>query len=381
LRNKARLPTSGATFPIVPFLSYHSLCSHARITNPLAACPLLAFAQTQTPSSENTIRITARMVYVDVVVHHTSGHLVRGLTQNDFKVFEDGKPQQIDYFSAHTYDMAGPRPPAPPPAERNVFSNVPDRGPVGSVNILLFDLVNTAPADQQYAPRQMLDFLKALPPGQQIALFVLSEQLHMFQSFTGSSDLLVAAAKMINPKNMRLYQSDAEQLRQIEDIASIHSAQLASEITFENNQTNEMRQRITLMAFSQISLAAAGYPGRKNLFWLSGSFPLSLTQESQYNITAPLQYSTLNEPNMPTADTTTVTDTSKVIANAQIAVYPISAIGLQVGGLGVDVSGRSTAALSDSLERTGSNDSPDVNHTSEIPPLPNSPTALRCVQQ
>jgi hypothetical protein len=135
------------------------------------------------------------------------------------------------------------------------------------------------------------------------------------------------------------------------------------------------------MAFSQISLAAAGYPGRKNLFWLSGSFPLSLTQESQYNITAPLQYSTLNEPNMPTADTTTVTDTSKVIANAQIAVYPISAIGLQVGGLGVDVSGRSTAALSDSLERTGSNDSPDVNHTSEIPPLPNSPTALRCVQQ
>lgn len=65
---------------------------------------------------------------------------------------------------------------------------------------------------------------------------------------------------------------------------------------------------------------AAGYPGRKNLFWLSGSFPFSLTQESQYNITAPLQYSTLNAPNMPTADTTAVADTSKVIADAQIAV-------------------------------------------------------------
>jgi VWFA-related protein len=337
-------------------------------------CPALAIAQTAPPTSDNTIRITSRIVYVDVVVHDTSGHLVRGLTQNDFKVFEDGKPQQIDYFVAHSYDIGAPRTAAAPVA-KNIFSNVPDRGPIGSVNIVLFDLVNTAAADQQYARKQMLDFLKALPPGQQVALFVLSDQLHMFQSFTGSSDLLVAAAKMINPKNMRLYQSDAEQQRDIDNLGRMQDAlggrdpgqsiqALANELTFENEQSSEVRQRITLMAFAQISHAAAGYPGRKNLFWLSGSFPFSLTQQAQYNITAPLQYSTLNLPNMPTSDTNAVSDTAKVIADAQIAVYPISAVGLEVGGVGVEVQGGSMAALSGSSGTTSNGyGSGNVKHT------------------
>jgi len=314
------------------------------------------------------------MVYVDVVVHDSTGRLVRGLTEHDFKVLEDGKPQQIDYFAAHSYDIAAPRPAAPPVA-KNVFANVPDRGPVGSVNILLFDLVNTAAADQQYARRQMLDFLKALPPGQQVALFVLSDQLHMFQSFTGSSDLLVAAAKMINPKNMRLYQSDAEQQRDIDNLGVMQNAlggrdpgqsiqALANEMTFENEQTAEIRQRITLTAFAEISHAAAGYPGRKNLFWLSGSFPFSLTMQGQYNITAPLQYSTLNMPDLPTSDVGAVADTAKVIADAQIAVYPISAVGLEVGGVGVEVSGDSMAALSGSSGTTSNGyGSGNVNHT------------------
>ena len=337
-------------------------------------CSTLALAQTAPSATDNTIRITSHIVYVDVVVHDTSGHLVRGLTQNDFRVFEDGKPQQIDYFVAHSYDIAAPRP-APTPAAKNVFSNVPDRGPVGSVNIVLFDLVNTALSDQQYARKQMLDFLKALPPGQQVALFVLSDQLHMFQSFTGSSDLLVAAGKLINPKNMRLYQSDAEQQRVIDNLGIVQDAlggrdpgqsvqALANELAFENEQTDEVRQRITLMAFAQISHAAAGYPGRKNLFWLSGSFPFSLTMQGQYNITAPLQYSTLNMPDMPTSDTNAVATTAKVIADAQIAVYPISAVGLEVGGVGVDVQGGSMAALSGSSGTTSNGyGSGNVKHT------------------
>jgi len=338
-------------------------------------CPALALAQTAPTAPDTTIRITTRIVYVDVVVHDATGRLVRGLTQNDFRILEDGKPQQIDFFTAHTYDIGASRPAAAPPAAKNVFTNVPDRGPVGSVNIILFDLVNTSAQDQQYARKQMLDFLKALPPGQQVALLVLSDQLHMFQSFTGSSDLLVAAAKLINPKNMRLYQSDAEQQRDIDQLGIMQNAlggrdpggsiqALANQMTFENEQTSEIRQRITLVAFAQISHAAAGYPGRKNLFWLSGSFPFSLTMQAQYNITAPLQYSTLPMADMRAADVNAVADTAKVIADAQIAVYPISTQGLETGGVGVDVSGTSMAAMSGSAGATSNgNGSGNVNHT------------------
>jgi VWFA-related protein len=339
-------------------------------------CPAVALAQAQAVApADNTIRVVTRLVYVDVVVHDSSGRLVKGLTQDDFKILEDGKAQTIDYFVAHTYEVAGAHPAAPAPHVKGEFANVPVSEPEGSVNMILFDMVNTAPADQQYARKQMLEFLKALPRGQQIALFVLSDQLHMFQSFTGSSDLLVAAAKMIDPKNMRLIQSDAEQQRDIDTLSRTEDAMggrdpgmmiqhLANQLTEENIQTAEIRQRITIEAFADIAHAAAGYPGRKNLFWMSGSFPFSIATEGQYNLTAPTQFGTLNLPNAPISDTKAVADTAKLVANSQIAVYPISALGLETGGVGVELSGSGTADLGGSSpEASGPNGSDNVKHT------------------
>jgi VWFA-related protein len=344
-------------------------------------CPALLLAQQGagvTSSSDSTIRITTRLVYVDVVVHDFSGHLVKGLTQADFKVLEDGTQQKIDYFVPHVYDIGTAKALPPVPHAKNEFSNVPEEGPAGSVNIVLFDMVNTAPADQQYARRQMLDFLKALPAGQQMALFVLSDQLHMFQSFTGSSDMLAAAAKLINPKDMRLIQSDAQQQMDLDRLGRMQDAlagphggdpagsvqSLANELSFENTQTSEIRQRITLEAFADIAHAAAGYPGRKNLYWVSGSFPFSIATQGQYNLTAAVQFGTLNAPNMPLSDTNAVVDTAKLVANSQIAVYPISALGLDVGGVGAEVSGTATASLAGTSGVTaGPDGSNSVKHT------------------
>lgn len=340
----------------------------------LLLCPALVLGQATAPAaSDTTLRVTSRIVYVDVVVHDSAGRLVRGLTQKDFKVFEDGQPQQVDYFVAHNYDLSAPRA-TPAPRPKNEFSNVPVAGPTGSVNMILFDMVNTAPQNQQFARKQMLAFLKALPPGQQIALFVLSDQLHMFQSFTGSSDLLTAAAKMIDPSNMRLLQSDVEQMSDIESLGNMEDAMggrdpggaiqtLANMMTQENEASNEIRQRITLQAFSEIASAAAGYPGRKNLYWLSDSFPFSLSLQSTYNMTAPLQFSTLNNPELPSPDIYAGVDTSKLIANSQIAVYPISTLGLEAGGIGPESSGNSMASLGGEQIAAGGYGSGSVKHT------------------
>src|SRR5580692_5461324 len=57
-----------------------------------------------------TFRLTSRLVYVDVVVRNGSGQVVRGLTQEDFKIEEDGKPQKLDFFEAHSLDQASVTP-------------------------------------------------------------------------------------------------------------------------------------------------------------------------------------------------------------------------------------------------------------------------------
>ena len=57
-------------------------------------CPAVVLAQAGAPvsgsSADSTIRVTSRIVYVDVVVHDSGGHLVPELTQDDFKILEDG---------------------------------------------------------------------------------------------------------------------------------------------------------------------------------------------------------------------------------------------------------------------------------------------------
>jgi Ca-activated chloride channel family protein len=54
----------------------------------------------QSPAPENyTIRTTSRLVLLDVSVKDPKGGYVSGLTKENFKVYEDGKPQDITQFA------------------------------------------------------------------------------------------------------------------------------------------------------------------------------------------------------------------------------------------------------------------------------------------
>ncbi len=121
------------------------------------------------------------------MVRDSSGQVVHGLTKQDFKVEEDGKPQMIDYFDEHVYKRGA----AIIGASVNSLnsSNVNSPGESGAVTILLFDLLNTSTSDQLVARTQMLKFLTELPPGRRISLFTLTDKLQMIQSFTGSPGL------------------------------------------------------------------------------------------------------------------------------------------------------------------------------------------------
>ena len=113
----------------------------------MALCPAMALSQGAANTPETPIRVTSRIVYVDVVVRDRSGQIIHGLTQQDFRLEEDGKPQKIDFFYAHTYDTAAPArlrrtstlaKPGGPVVD---FSNAPIEGEqAGAVNIILFDL-------------------------------------------------------------------------------------------------------------------------------------------------------------------------------------------------------------------------------------------------
>jgi VWFA-related protein len=282
-----------------------------------------------------TLRLNARTVVVDVVVTDKDNHAVPGLTKDDFRVMEDGKPQDISFFEANL--AAGPdettaaAPPALPP---NTFTNVPTVTPNDAVNVLLMDSLNTAEGDQSYVHKEMVRYLDSLPPRIRIAVFLLSEKLRIIQGFTQDSTVLRAAIARLaaNPNSSPLLptvettnaQSGAVNLI-MEQAAATGSSQLAATANalqqFQNQENSfEHNERIvmTLDSLQQIARYLAGVPGRKNLMWFAGTFPHCLT--------AMTSETDLTKGGCPYDEK--YEKTAAMLANARVSIYPIDARGL-----------------------------------------------------
>src|SRR5205085_291405 len=50
--------------------------------------------------------VTVNEVIVPVTVKDSSGHLVQGLLKNSFAVYEDGAPQNVNFFTSDPFPMA-----------------------------------------------------------------------------------------------------------------------------------------------------------------------------------------------------------------------------------------------------------------------------------
>jgi VWFA-related protein len=99
----------------------------------------------------------------------------------------------------------------------------------------------------------------------------------------------------------------------------------------------DLRVRYTLDALQQLARYLRGVPGRKNLIWFSGSFPLSL--DPDITLQSPFEAMRSHAPD--------VSETSSMLAASRVAVYPIDARGLfndpqfsaQTSGSGMSGSG------------------------------------------
>src|SRR5687768_14269633 len=76
----------------------------------LMVATALAAAQAP-PTPEVTFKVEVNYVEEDVRVVDRDGNFVRGLKQEDFQVFEDGKPQKVQTFGMVDIPNTRPRKP------------------------------------------------------------------------------------------------------------------------------------------------------------------------------------------------------------------------------------------------------------------------------
>jgi VWFA-related protein len=332
--------------------------------------PAAQAAPPPSPAPENglpTFRAQGRLVEVDVTVRDSHGAPVTGLTATDFTVLEDGKPQTVRVFEAHSGKP--PAPASPPSLPPNTYTNRVATKGEESLNVFMFDLLNTSTQDQAYARKEMLKVLKGLPGGRQISVFILSAKLDLVQGFSDKSDVLVAAVDKIMRERSTLLTTEAERQSTLgftEEIGRIAAPTISapgapssvtlptgggdmdlghvqrrelSENQLQSNRT-ALRLSMTLEALAGISRAVAGYPGRKNLIWLAGGFPVRLRPDTGLIMNPNQGVSTAamslwnDNPDFQAA----IRSTTSLLAAARVAVYPIDVRGVQTAGVDIGVS-------------------------------------------
>lgn len=243
---------------------------------------------TEAQESTLTFHQTVRRVIVDVMVRDGNGQPVHGLTANDFSVMEDKQPQRILSFDVYDFDKASiSRAPNAPPLPRGVFENIPKVPERGPLYVMLLDLVNTETVDQMMARQQVLKFIQNKPAGTRFAVFITTDKLYLVQGFTEDKDQLYAALNPNRPKS---------------HVPKVFL--LARNYGYGNPYT-------AVDMLTHIGEYLDGIPGRKNLIWVAGAFPLSGSPE---------------EGNSPLSDL--IKAAINALAQAQIAVFPADVSGV-----------------------------------------------------
>ena len=78
------------------------------------------------------------------------------------------------------------------PPSPNLYTNSPDIKSPDSVNVLLLDWLNTQPRDQPFVRTEIAAYLKHMPAGTRLAVFVLGSRLQMIEGFTSDHSELLA---------------------------------------------------------------------------------------------------------------------------------------------------------------------------------------------
>jgi VWFA-related protein len=273
-------------------------------------------------------------VTVEVVVRDHDGHPVPGLTAKDFQVFEELLPKKkqlpqkitaVQFVSLAEIKAGNPTRPTMPPG---IYSNAlsAQKIPVPPT-VLLMDGLNSASSALMQVHQQSAHMLASLPEDVPVAVFLMDRNLHLLQSFTTDPKLLREAAGKTLAGN-----SPGQQMDPLDDPTALSATledvpanqlppgALAALTEFEQKtyaSTMDIRVRETLDSLRAIARYLGGYPGRKNLLWVSSSFPITLypgsTEQRMYG--------------------EQIDEVANALADAKVAVYPMDPTGLQTSNL------------------------------------------------
>jgi VWFA-related protein len=326
------------------------------------------------------VKVTTRLVVVDVVAHDKKGRAVTDLELPDLRILEDGKEQVIRSFvlqqpGASAVESVQEQAALP----ANMVSNARKFPPNTALNVILLDSLNSTFLNQAYVRIEMVKFLEKLPQGQPVAVFTLGRRLHMVQDFTTDLTQLKAVVNAFKGESSAFLQNPTGTTEMsmvpqgfaaqaLTDPIGGDPALLYQMKEFAEQTTadqSDMRVQYTFSALLSLGRILSRYPGRKNLIWVSESIPMNVFATVTSKVGIQPGSDQVQDVYTGHISDRTHGDQLAYLANlltdAQVSVYPVDARGLVgsalynvangitgqgvMGGLGMQGEGKQAEAL------------------------------------
>lgn len=202
------------------------------------------------PNSGNTLKVSSRLVVMDVSVVDRAGNAVENLERGDFKVFEAGQPQTLSAFEA---PAAHRMPAAMAAGSVNSMVDVQRLMPAAPITVIVLDELNTTFEDMAFARNAVRKYLNAQPE-------LLTQPTAMLVATDSSFQQIVD------------YTLNRQQLlTALEHLKPVYPFQMMR--TGNSGEGKAIRFAQTLASLQQIAQASSGHKGRKNIVWVGTGFP------------------------------------------------------------------------------------------------------------
>jgi VWFA-related protein len=318
-------------------------------------------------SSTVTLKMTSRLVDVGLVVLDKKGHPVSGLNQGDFELYDNGRKQEVRFF---TQSSAAPAPVAPVTQEgQPTFSNragdtvlAPASQPEPVTSVLLLDESHVAWADLNNAREQVVKFLNAAAPGERVGLYSMTERgFKVLKEITTDHAAIIARLKTWMPSAQSVLNAQDEETRNRQQFNEVHNVADLNSVNGNHTDVPDAEQtvdpqlltmgdnpgRAALIILGGVARHLSALPGHKNLIWISSD-----------NVFADWRDQAVGIDKSPKLIDRLAVQAQEAMNDAHASVYPFDVSQLEAGTISADIQHRNvelTQAAQDSaaLAATG----------------------------
>jgi VWFA-related protein len=320
-----------------------------------------ALDHAQDQPSGYTLKVTTRLVDVSLVADDKKGHPVNGLKAEDIEVFDNGRRQEIKFFSSA--DAVWPVPGNMQAAQpESTFSNQTSLNQTGDAaagspatppaiphtgagaTILLIDESHIAWNDMQNARTQMLQFLAATRPDERIGLYTMSSLgFRVLAEVTTDHAAVSARLRKWTPTAQSVAQAQDEEtrnrhqfneVRNVSDLSSVNGNQADSPdglssidpqlLTMGSNPA-----RASLIILVGVARRLGAVAGHKNLVWFSSDNVFAEWRDQEVGI----------DRNSGSFDSFALR-AQEAMNDAHVAVYPFDVSQLETAAIAADTQHR-----------------------------------------